>query len=269
MRAQGTGRQGVAATLIILTAAGLAVALIIAGLSAAAEITSFIFLIPLAVALVRWARQDDAGRSLKNDNTFAKSPGFGGHATGSPVGRNRFPSIPAITFRPPIPWGSLEGVFLATLAAVVGVWCLAYPGRPTKIFGTILLILGVIALIEIVTGGFGSDARAIFDARPKLVVSQEGIYYRWKSTRDVACSWISIIEISRGERDGRINENASWAGEYLVQPVDRKAVARSSCVFLTTLASLGMRYVPRSPVTRRRSMYISKALSLSAGHPVP
>jgi hypothetical protein len=209
---------GVAVTVIAVTATGLIVALVVSGLSVATEITSFVLLIPLAVGAIRWAISDGARRSVVGDaiKVSARVSANPDELGDQPVlgGRNSLPSIPGITFRAPIPWSSLLIICYLLGFAAGGVPAILYPHRASQFIGWLMLFVGVAGVVEVVAGEFGSKARAIFDARPKLVVNQAGIYYRWNPRRDIACPWERIVRVRAGARDG--HAEVGWPGEYLV-----------------------------------------------------
>src|ERR1039458_3738469 len=81
------------------------------GLSAATEITSFVLLGPWAGSALRWgrpygARRSSAAGTVKISYEVPADPArLAGHSILG--GRNSPPSIPGITFRAPMPWGSL------------------------------------------------------------------------------------------------------------------------------------------------------------------
>jgi hypothetical protein len=202
-------RSGIAAVLIVVTAAGLSVALVVAGLNAAAEIASFVFLGPLTVGVIRWARPEGMDQSGgKGVRAPAATPA-------SRTGQRNILLIPGFTFSTPIPWNSLLAVSFLTYFGVSGVWTLTYPGKVTEILGSVFLAAAVIGITGILAGEFGPSARAILDPRPKLVVSQSGIYYRWDAKRALEFPWDNIVRIRAGLRDGRAGDEYEEA-DYLV-----------------------------------------------------
>lgn len=211
-------RLVVAVAVIAATTTGLIAAVVISGLTAATEITSFIVLVPLAVGVLRGARTGRASQSMAvgaiDGSIGASASPVGRPDRSAPSERNSLLSIPGITFKPPVPWGSLFAVFWLFVIAADGVPTAMSPHAATEAIGWLMVVVGVLGLVEIATGQFGSKAKAIFDARPRLVVNQGGIYYRWNARRDITCPWERIVRVRAGARDG--SEFDGIRGYYLV-----------------------------------------------------
>jgi hypothetical protein len=144
--------------------------------------------------------------------TLANQSGLGSKS--ALAGQSLMLSVPGITFRAPMPWDSFWAVFWLLALAAGGVSAVAYPHRASQIIGWLMIEIGLIGVAEIATGQFGPKAKAIFEVRPKLIVNQVGIYYRWNAQRDIACPWGRIARVTAGARDGRTGDY--YESDYLV-----------------------------------------------------
>jgi hypothetical protein len=124
-------------------------------------------------------------------------------------------SIPGITFRAPMPWNSFMAVFWLLFLAVGGVSAVGDPHKASQIIGWLMIEVGLVGVAEIAAGQFGPKAKAIFEVRPKLVINQAGIYYRWNAQRDIACQWERIARVTGGERDGRTYDDLHEDDAYM------------------------------------------------------
>jgi hypothetical protein len=193
MQVKYGGRSGLAVTLVTLSAFGLALILVIAGLGAAAEAAALVGLIPVGLEVINRARHASAvdlqdrinlNANLKLDNV--SSP------------------IPGAVFRSPLSWDAWLNVLVLGAVALIGTGgtvdtvASGQAGISERVSFYLYYIMAVVSLLvlhALFSGMFGTKYGELLDVRPKLIITSKGIHYRWNSRRSISCSWEQVVKI--------------------------------------------------------------------------